>query len=38
MDKKFALYGCGKAGLSVALALKSQGYEVVWVRFAVFEL
>jgi predicted short-subunit dehydrogenase-like oxidoreductase (DUF2520 family) len=29
MDKKFALYGCGKAGLSVALALKSQGYEVV---------
>lgn len=29
MDKTFALYGCGKAGLSVALALKSQGYTII---------
>lgn len=29
MDKKIAIYGCGKAALSVALALKSQGYEIV---------
>lgn len=29
MDKKLAIYGCGKAALSLALALKSQGYEIV---------
>jgi predicted short-subunit dehydrogenase-like oxidoreductase (DUF2520 family) len=28
MDKQFALYGCGKAGLSVALALKAGGWKV----------
>jgi|WetSurMetagenome_2_1015567.scaffolds.fasta_scaffold06793_3 predicted short-subunit dehydrogenase-like oxidoreductase (DUF2520 family) len=29
MDKSLALIGCGKAGLSVCLALKSSGWEVV---------
>lgn len=29
MDKKFVIYGCGKAALSVALSLISQGYQVV---------
>lgn len=29
MDRTFALYGCGKAGLSVSLALLSQGYKIV---------
>ncbi len=28
MDKCLALVGCGKAGLSLALALKSAGWEV----------
>ncbi len=28
MDKAFALYGCGKAGISVALALKGAGWSV----------
>ena len=28
MDKSLALIGCGKAGLSVSLALKSSGWEV----------
>lgn len=28
MDKRLALIGCGKAGLSVSLALKSSGWEV----------
>lgn len=28
MSKQFALYGCGKAGLSVALALRSAGWRV----------
>ncbi len=29
MDKKIALIGCGKAGLSLSLALKGAGWEVV---------
>lgn len=29
MDKVFALYGCGKAGLSVSLALRNHGYRIV---------
>jgi predicted short-subunit dehydrogenase-like oxidoreductase (DUF2520 family) len=29
MDNRLALIGCGKAGLSVSLALKSAGWEVV---------
>ena len=29
MNRHFALYGCGRAGLSVALALKSVGWKVV---------
>jgi predicted short-subunit dehydrogenase-like oxidoreductase (DUF2520 family) len=28
MDKTFALFGCGKAGISVSLALKSAGWTV----------
>jgi predicted short-subunit dehydrogenase-like oxidoreductase (DUF2520 family) len=28
MSRQFALYGCGKAGLSVALALKAAGWKV----------
>ena len=28
MDKKLVLIGCGKAGLSVALALKGEGWEI----------
>ncbi len=28
MDRTFALFGCGKAGISVALALKSAGWTV----------
>jgi predicted short-subunit dehydrogenase-like oxidoreductase (DUF2520 family) len=28
MDRKFALMGCGKAGLSVALALKAGGWKI----------
>lgn len=28
-EKKFALYGCGKAGIALALALKAAGWQVV---------